>query len=184
MSKEVKTTKETKIENILYDKYLEIWKDVKSDLNKTLDKKIIKSNKLQKLIETEITEISKMNDLNGFKLLIVNNKPISIYRNEKEVYYTTIAMSIIKNKNNPKFKQLIEIFKSGKFELYKKENRVFVKFFNKEGVEKFSDKRLFIFNFNKINRLDSEITKIKNGALKEKSTKQTKKKKELKSIEI
>jgi hypothetical protein len=169
------------LEDKLYDKYLEIWKEVKSNLNKTMDKKQIKSDKLQKLIKSEIEKLSKMNDLKGFKLLIVNNKPIGVYKNEKEIYFTTISMCIIKNKNDPK---LIEIFKSGTFEMYKKENRIFVKFFHKGGVKKFSDKRLFIFNFNKINRLDSEIRKIKNGVLKERKTKNKKEKNKLKSIEL
>jgi len=183
---EIKTTetKETKIENILYDQYLNIWKNVKSDLHKTEDKKQIESSKLQKLIKTEIDKIAKKDDLKGFKLFISGNKPICMYKNKKEVYFTTIAMCAIKNKNNPKIKQLIEVFKNGEFQMYKKENRVFVKFFHK-GMRKFSDKRLFIFNFSSIERLNSELEKIKNGALKEKKSKNKKKKeKELKSIEI
>jgi len=182
---EIKTTetKETKIENILYDKYLEVWKTQKSDLHKTPNKKQIESNKLKKLLKSEIDKLSKINDLSGFKLFMSNNKPLAIYR-DKNIFYTTISMCVIKNRNDTKFKQLIEVFKNGTFQLYRKENRVFVRCFYK-GMRKFSDKRLFIFNFSSIERLNSELQKIKNGALKEKKSKDKKKKeKELKSIEI
>ena len=180
--KEIKTTetKETKIENILYDEYLNVWKDVKSALHKVPDRKEIKANELKKLIESEIDKISKMNNLSGFKLFMSDNKPLAIYR-DKNVFYTTISMCVIKNRNNPK---LIEILKNSTFQMYKKENRVFIRCFYK-GMKKFSDKRLFIFNFSSVERLNSELEKIKNGTLKEKKSKDKKKKeKELKSIEI
>lgn len=169
------------LEDKLYDKYLEIWKEVKSNLNKTMDKKQIKSDKLQKLIKSEIEKLSKMNDLKGFKLLIVNNKPIGVYKNEKEIYFTTIALGYILSKN----KEFIGKISKCRIEKYKKENRVFVRIYDEKDNKKTSDKRLFIFNFSNIEKMKKEANKIVELTIKEKSTRPIKKKvKELKSIEL
>ena len=179
---EIKTTetKETKIENKLYDEYLNVWKDVKSALNGIKDKNIINNKKINNIIIDEIKKLKSLKELSGFKLFMSNNKPLAIYR-DKNVFYTTIALGYIITQNE----EFVDKISKCKIQTYKKENRIFIKIYDEKNNRKASDKRLFIFNFSSIEKLKNESKKIVKLTVKEKSSKKTKKKeKEFKTIEI
>ena len=152
-----------KLEEILTKKYLELKEYVKKVLSRVKEGEVIRDKGINELIKREIDTLSKLENLDGFKMFTKDGKPILVHREGEIVVYTTLGLSLIEARKSPHFEEIKERVQKMHFEPYKRENRVFFRGFDLEGNRKFSDVQLFIWDFRDIKRLKREVERIIRG---------------------
>jgi len=152
-----------KLEEILTKKYLELKEYVKKVLSRVKEGEVIRDKGINELIKREIDTLSKLENLDDFKMFTKDGKPILVHREGKIVVYTTLGLSLIEARKSPHFEEIKERVQKMHFEPYKRENRVFFRGFDLEGNRKFSDVQLFIWDFRDIKRLKREVERIIRG---------------------
>ena len=156
-----------KLEEILTRKYLKLKEYVKEVLRGVKEGEVIRNKRINELIKREIDTLSKLENLEGFKIFTIDGKPALVHRGGEMVIYTTPALSLIKASKSPQFEKIKDRVQKMHFEPYKRENRVFLRGFDLEGNRKFSDVQLFIWDFRDINILKREVERIIRGILRE-----------------
>ena len=167
LDKNSDTMEVSDLEDILKSKYLELKEHVKMVLNNVKEGEVIKDRLIEDLINKEINTLLKLENLDNFKLFSIDGKPILLHRDGEIIIFTTLGLSLIEHRDNPNFEKIKERIQKMYFVPYKRENRVFFRGFDLDGNRKFSDVRLFIWNFNDINKLKKETERIINGILRD-----------------
>ena len=181
-NKNVKTDEGQNMENKVNENNAAINEiyDIKSNISKILskykNKEEISDSYIINLIYEEIENLNSIDDLKSakFKIIKVDNKIEGIIDEQNNIYTTTVAYAIIKNRKSKDIGNILEKAFAIDYKSYIKQNSMFMKGFE-YNIRKFSDIRVFIFNFLKVERLNKESEKIIKGIMKEKKVQNKKK---------
>lgn len=171
--------------NIAINEIYDIKTNISKILSKYQNKEEITDSYIINLIYKEIEKLICIDDIKSakFRIIKVDNKIEGIIDEKDNIYITTVAYAIIKNRKSKDIGNILEKAFAIDYKPYKKQNSMFMRGFEYD-IRKFSDTRIFIFNFSKVERLNKESEKIIKGIMREKKVQNKKKERTITIEEI